>query len=43
MGVELNDNTILYNLNFEDDQVVIVQDKKDLEFMERRLFKKQEE
>ena len=38
MGVQLNEDTTLYTLHFADDQVVVAQDKEDLEFMTRRLF-----
>ncbi|XP_044760773.1 uncharacterized protein LOC123318222 [Coccinella septempunctata] len=38
MGIQLTDDTALYTLHFADDQVVIAQDKEDLEFMSRRLF-----
>ena len=43
MGVQLNVDTTLYTLHFADDQVVIAQEREDLEFMTRRLFKCYEE
>lgn len=43
MGIELNNDTHLYTLHFADDQVAVAQDKEDLEFMARRLFKAYEE
>lgn len=46
MDIDVNENTTiftyLYTLHFADDQVVVVQDKVDLEFMTRRLFKEYE-
>ncbi|XP_044766420.1 uncharacterized protein LOC123322542 [Coccinella septempunctata] len=38
MGIQLNDIKTLYTLHFADDQVVVAQDKEDLEFMATRLF-----
>lgn len=37
MGIPLNDNTTLYTLCFADDQVVIAQDRDDLNYMTRKL------
>lgn len=39
IGVELNDNTIMYKSLLTADQVVIVQNKENLELMEIKLFK----
>ncbi|XP_030753967.1 uncharacterized protein LOC115880813 [Sitophilus oryzae] len=39
MGIELKNDTYLYTLHFADDQVAVAQDREDLEFMSRKLFK----
>ena len=38
MGIPLNDGTTLYTLCFADDQVVLAQDREDLEYMARNLI-----
>ncbi|XP_030753177.1 uncharacterized protein LOC115880180 [Sitophilus oryzae] len=42
MGIPLNDETTLYNLHFADDEVVVAQDKEDLQFMTTRLLSEYE-
>lgn len=42
MGIQLSDHSTLYTLHFADDQVVISQDKDDLDFMTRRLISEYE-
>lgn len=37
MGIELDDNSYLYSLQFADDQVIMANDKDDLEYMARKL------
>jgi len=37
MGIQISDDRILYTLHFADDQVVIAQDKEDLEYMTRKI------
>lgn len=37
MGIEINDKNV-YSLQFADDQVVVVQDKDNLEYMSRKLY-----
>lgn len=39
MGMEMN-NKYLYSSQFTDDQVIIVQDKEDLEYMTKKIYKK---
>jgi len=43
MGIQISDNRTLYTLHFANDQVVIAQDKEDLEYMTRKLLKEYEE
>lgn len=42
MGIPINDNLSLYTLHFADDQIVMAQDKEDLEYMTRKLIKEYE-
>lgn len=42
MGVELSEDRNLYTVHFADDQVVLAQEKEDLEFMTRKLLKEYE-
>lgn len=37
MGLPINDETTIYTLQFADDQVLIAQDKEDLEYMAKKL------
>jgi len=39
MGIQKSDDRTLYTLHFADDQVVIAQNKEDLEYMTRKLLK----
>jgi len=43
MGRQISNDRTLYTLYFADDQVVIAQDKEDLEYMTRKLLKEYEE
>jgi hypothetical protein len=43
INIQLNDDKTLYTLHFADDQVVVAQDKKDLEFMTVKLIREYEE
>jgi len=38
MGIQISDDRTLYTLHFANDQVVIAQDKEDLEHMTRKLL-----
>jgi len=42
-GIQISDDRTLYTLHFVDDQVVIAQDKEDLEYVTRKLLKEYEE
>jgi len=38
MGIEIDEDTYLYTLQFADDQVLYANDKKDLQYMTRKLI-----
>lgn len=42
MGIQINDETPVYTLQFADDHVLIAQDKEDLQYMTRKIKKQYE-